>query len=336
MVGDRPLLDARGLTKAFGGARALNEVDLTVLPGEVHGLLGENGSGKSTLIKILAGYHTPDAGELFVNGREVPLPLGPGEPQRARHGVRAPGPRPGGVADGRRELLHGRHREAVEPLLRVLVRGAPRRPARSSPATASRSTRTPPSTGSARWSGRCVAIVRALEGLRRGSGDEPTPAGARRAHRLPPGARGGAAVRPRPPDRRARVERAVRVARPGRGAADHRPRDRAARRPGGGHRGHRADLAPGAGEPDPRPGAAGDGHRRTAAARRPVRGAAGARPQHPLAARRVLRPAHGRGARAHRAGRLGLRGLRLRDLRRHPGRERHAGGGRRAARRRRR
>ena len=62
MVGDRPLLSARGLTKAFGGARALDEVDLTVLPGEVHGLLGENGSGKSTLIKILAGYHTPDSG----------------------------------------------------------------------------------------------------------------------------------------------------------------------------------------------------------------------------------------------------------------------------------
>jgi len=79
MVGDRPLLDARGLTKAFGGARALNEVDLTVLPGEVHGLLGENGSGKSTLIKILAGFHAPDEGELEVRGESVRLPLAPGQ-----------------------------------------------------------------------------------------------------------------------------------------------------------------------------------------------------------------------------------------------------------------
>jgi ribose transport system ATP-binding protein len=74
-----PLLAVRGLTKSFGGALALNDVDLTVLPGEVHGLLGENGSGKSTLIKILAGYHAPDAGELTVNGADVSLPLPPGE-----------------------------------------------------------------------------------------------------------------------------------------------------------------------------------------------------------------------------------------------------------------
>ncbi|HKC28735.1 MAG TPA: sugar ABC transporter ATP-binding protein [Jatrophihabitans sp.] len=74
-----PLLTVRGLTKSFGGALALDDVDLTVLPGEVHGLLGENGSGKSTLIKILAGYHAPDAGELSVNGTDAPLPLPPGQ-----------------------------------------------------------------------------------------------------------------------------------------------------------------------------------------------------------------------------------------------------------------
>jgi ribose transport system ATP-binding protein len=50
-----------------------------VVPGEVHGLLGENGSGKSTLIKVLAGYHAPDAGELEVDGEPVRLPLRPGQ-----------------------------------------------------------------------------------------------------------------------------------------------------------------------------------------------------------------------------------------------------------------
>jgi ribose transport system ATP-binding protein len=74
-----PLLRIRGLSKAFGGARALTDVDLEVLPAEVHGLLGENGSGKSTLIKILAGFHAPDAGELEVRGVPVRLPLSPGQ-----------------------------------------------------------------------------------------------------------------------------------------------------------------------------------------------------------------------------------------------------------------
>ena len=66
-----PRLSLRSLSKSFGGTRALHGVDLDVLPGEIHGLLGENGSGKSTLIKILAGYHEPDAGELLVDGEEV-------------------------------------------------------------------------------------------------------------------------------------------------------------------------------------------------------------------------------------------------------------------------
>ena len=74
-----PILSVRGLSKSFGGARALDDVSLTVLPGEIHGLLGENGSGKSTLIKILAGYHAPDEGELEMNGEHVRLPLHPGQ-----------------------------------------------------------------------------------------------------------------------------------------------------------------------------------------------------------------------------------------------------------------
>lgn len=77
-----PVLEVKDLAKTFGGVKALQGVDLTVHPKEIHGLLGQNGSGKSTLIKILAGFHQPDAGgQLHVNGRPVPLPLAPGEYQ---------------------------------------------------------------------------------------------------------------------------------------------------------------------------------------------------------------------------------------------------------------
>ena len=75
-------LELRRVEKRFGAVHALKGVDLTVLSGEVHGLLGENGSGKSTLIKILAGYYAPDTGQLQVGGREVRLPLHPGEFRR--------------------------------------------------------------------------------------------------------------------------------------------------------------------------------------------------------------------------------------------------------------
>jgi len=74
-----PRIALRGLSKHFGGTLALDHVDLDVLPGEVHGLLGENGSGKSTLIKVMAGFYTPDGGELAVNGKPVALPLHPGQ-----------------------------------------------------------------------------------------------------------------------------------------------------------------------------------------------------------------------------------------------------------------
>ncbi|MGI5341608.1 sugar ABC transporter ATP-binding protein [Streptomyces sp. CA-181903] len=67
------LLRVEGVTKAFPGVKALDGVDLRLLAGEVHVLLGENGAGKSTLIKMLAGAHRPDAGRVLVDGREVAI-----------------------------------------------------------------------------------------------------------------------------------------------------------------------------------------------------------------------------------------------------------------------
>ncbi|GAA0940454.1 sugar ABC transporter ATP-binding protein [Pseudonocardia zijingensis] len=61
----------RGIVKQFPGVRALDGVDLDVAAGEVHCLLGQNGAGKSTLIKVLAGAHRPDAGEIVWDGRRV-------------------------------------------------------------------------------------------------------------------------------------------------------------------------------------------------------------------------------------------------------------------------
>ena len=65
------MLEAQGIRKAYGGVVALAGVDLTVLPGSVHALLGENGAGKSTLVKVLVGAVTPDAGVLRLGGREL-------------------------------------------------------------------------------------------------------------------------------------------------------------------------------------------------------------------------------------------------------------------------
>src|ERR1700760_941428 len=76
MTGPDPArLSVRGLTKTFGTARVLTDVELTVRPGEVHGLAGQNGSGKSTLIKIVTGLYTPDPGAEFeVDGQPGRLP----------------------------------------------------------------------------------------------------------------------------------------------------------------------------------------------------------------------------------------------------------------------
>ena len=66
-----PILEARNVSKAFGGVRALRDVQFAILPGEVHALLGENGAGKSTLIKLITGVYQPDGGELLLDGRPI-------------------------------------------------------------------------------------------------------------------------------------------------------------------------------------------------------------------------------------------------------------------------
>ncbi len=77
----RALLELKRVSKRFGSQLALDRVDLDVRAGEVHALVGHNGSGKSTLVKILAGFHQPDDGDLAIDGS--PLELGDGEAARA-------------------------------------------------------------------------------------------------------------------------------------------------------------------------------------------------------------------------------------------------------------
>ena len=84
--GPPPLLELRGIAKTFPGPApgtritANDGIDLSLARGEIHAILGENGSGKSTLMKIIYGYHAPDAGTVSVDGR----PLRPGSPAAAR------------------------------------------------------------------------------------------------------------------------------------------------------------------------------------------------------------------------------------------------------------
>ena len=70
---DQPLLEVRGLTKRFPGVLALNNVDMTLRHGEVLAVIGENGAGKSTLMKILAGVHQPDDGDILLDGDPIRL-----------------------------------------------------------------------------------------------------------------------------------------------------------------------------------------------------------------------------------------------------------------------
>ena len=83
-MSDTPVLELRGVSKAFGAVQALYEVDFHVARGEVMALVGDNGAGKSTLIKCIAGINSIDSGEIRFEGERVNVH---GPKDAARHGI---------------------------------------------------------------------------------------------------------------------------------------------------------------------------------------------------------------------------------------------------------
>ncbi len=77
-----PLLKMEGVSKRYGGVRALEQANLAVHAGSIHAILGENGAGKSTLIKIMSGVVAPDEGRMLLDGKEVSFDS-PAEANRA-------------------------------------------------------------------------------------------------------------------------------------------------------------------------------------------------------------------------------------------------------------
>lgn len=70
-MNETPLVEMRKVYKSFGGIHAVEDVSVSVMPGEVMGIVGHNGAGKSTLIKILSGAYQMNDGEIYVNGKQV-------------------------------------------------------------------------------------------------------------------------------------------------------------------------------------------------------------------------------------------------------------------------
>jgi rhamnose transport system ATP-binding protein len=66
-----PVMELQAVSKQFGGTVVVDQVDLVLMPGRIHGLCGENGAGKSTLVKMMAAVHQPDAGTILMDGEVV-------------------------------------------------------------------------------------------------------------------------------------------------------------------------------------------------------------------------------------------------------------------------
>ena len=69
-----PAIELKGISKAFGPVQANKNINIRVMPGTIHGIIGENGAGKSTLMSILYGFYKADSGEIFINGKKTEIP----------------------------------------------------------------------------------------------------------------------------------------------------------------------------------------------------------------------------------------------------------------------
>jgi len=69
-----PAIELKGISKAFGPVQANKDINIRVMPGTIHGIIGENGAGKSTLMSILYGFYKADAGEIFIAGNKTLIP----------------------------------------------------------------------------------------------------------------------------------------------------------------------------------------------------------------------------------------------------------------------
>ena len=69
-----PAIELIGISKAFGPVQANKDISIRVMPGTIHGIIGENGAGKSTLMSILYGFYKADRGEIYINGQKTEIP----------------------------------------------------------------------------------------------------------------------------------------------------------------------------------------------------------------------------------------------------------------------
>ena len=110
------VLELKGVSKHFGAIEAVTNIDFSIEPGEVVGLMGDNGAGKSTLVKIIAGNFPPSSGEILLEGSPVHFHK-PADARAAGNRGGVPGSRALQQSDGRGKRLPGARAEArVSPL----------------------------------------------------------------------------------------------------------------------------------------------------------------------------------------------------------------------------